>query len=396
MQELQTNVAAFRTETRNWLEENCPEEMRTPAKDENDYFWGGRNASFSSEAQKIWFERMCERGWTAPHWPKIYGGGGLSKEEYKILLEEMNRLGCRLPLSSFGIWMLGPALMMYGTEEQKMEHLPKIVRGEIRWCQGYSEPGAGSDLASLQMRAEDQGDYYLVNGSKIWTSYADKADWIFCLVRTDHEVPKHAGISFLLIDMASLGVSTQPIKLISGKSPFCQTYFDQVKVPKENLMGQENSGWTIAKYLLQHERDMIGSSFNAAAEKMLHETAIESIGLEKGKLSDPILRQEVAQLEMNWMAHEINVTRGMDEAKLGAGMGAKSSMYKYIGTELNKQKHEIIISLYGFHALGWEGEAFQEGDIPRKWLRTKANSIEGGTSEIQLNIIAKHILGLPG
>ena len=394
MQEIQTDLKAFRSEVRAWLEANCPESMRQPMKEEHDYFWGGRNTTFKDEDQKIWFERMRERGWTAPQWPKAYGGGGLSKVENKILQEEMASLGCRLPLHSFGIWMLGPALLMYGNEDQKLEHITKITQGEIRWCQGYSEPGAGSDLASLQTRAEDKGDHYLVNGSKIWTSYADKADWIFCLVRTNPET-KHRGISFLLIDMASEGVSTQPIKLISGKSPFCQTYFDNVKVPKENLIGEENGGWTIAKYLLTHERDMIGSSFGSAASKSLHEMAIDAIGLENGKLADESLRLEVAQLEMDWMAHELNVTRGLDEAKQGAGMGAKSSMYKYVGTELNKQKHEIIISLFGHEALGWEGEAFQEGDIPRKWLRTKANSIEGGTSEIQLNIITKHILGLP-
>ena len=394
MQEIQTDLKAFRSEVRAWLEENCPESMRQPMQVESDYCWGGRQGTFKNEDQKLWFERMRDQGWTAPQWPKAYGGGGLSKVENKILQEEMIHLGCRLPLHSFGIWMLGPALLMYGNESQKLEHLTKITQGEIRWCQGYSEPGAGSDLASLQTRAEDHGDYYLVNGSKIWTSYADKADWIFCLVRTDPEA-KHRGISFLLIDMDSEGVSTQPIKLISGKSPFCQTYFDQVKVPKANLVGEENAGWTIAKYLLQHERDMIGSSFNSAAEKPLHEVAIDTVGLENAKLADETLRMEVAQLEMDWMAHELNVTRGLDEAKQGAGMGAKSSMYKYIGTELNKQKHEIIISLHGHEALGWEGEAFQEGDIPRKWLRTKANSIEGGTSEIQLNIISKHILGLP-
>ena len=184
------NLETFRKETRAWLEANCPPEMRRPTQTEDDTCWGGRRWTFKSEAQRQWLERMAAKGWTVPEWPREYGGGGLSRDEAKILRQEMRALGCRSPLDSFGIWMLGPALLKYGTEEQKREHLPKIARGEIRWCQGYSEPGSGSDLASLQTRAEDKGDQFLVNGSKIWTSYADKADWIFCLVRTDPNAPK--------------------------------------------------------------------------------------------------------------------------------------------------------------------------------------------------------------
>ena len=179
------NLENFRKETRAWLEANCPPEMRVPAQTEEDICWGGRRWVFQSEAQKLWLERMAAQGLTVPEWPREYGGGGLSRDEAEILRQEMRALRCRSPLDSFGIWMLGPALLKFGTEEQKREHLPQIARGEIRWCQGYSEPGAGSDLASLRTQAEDKGDHFLVNGSKIWTSYADKADWIFCLVRTD-------------------------------------------------------------------------------------------------------------------------------------------------------------------------------------------------------------------
>ncbi len=200
-----SDLETFRKETRAWLEANCPPEMRTPALGEDDTCWGGRHVTFKSDAQKQWMERMAGKGWTVPEWPREYGGGGLSRDEAKILRQEMATLGCRSPLDSFGIWMLGPALLKYGNEAQKKEHLPKIARGEIRWCQGYSEPGAGSDLASLQTRAELQGDHFIVNGSKIWTSYADKADWIFCLVRTDPNAPKHEGISFVLFDMESAG-----------------------------------------------------------------------------------------------------------------------------------------------------------------------------------------------
>ena len=228
-------LSAFRAETRAWLEANCPAEMRQPMTSEDDVCWGGRRCQFSSPAQKQWLDVMAARGWTVPTWPRAYGGAGLSSLEAKVLAQEMRALNCRSPLNSFGIWMLGPALLKFGNEEQKLEHLPKIARGEIRWCQGYSEPNAGSDLASLATKAEDKGDHFIVNGQKIWTSYADKADWIFCLVRTDTS-SKHNGISFVLFDMASPGVSTKPILLISGASPFCETFFDNVRVEKLSLI----------------------------------------------------------------------------------------------------------------------------------------------------------------
>jgi len=260
-----SDLETFRKQTRAWLEENCPAEMRDGAGGEDNICWGGRNWKFQSEAQKTWLGRMAEKGWTVPAWPKEYGGGGLSKEEIKILKSEMRDMKARSPLESFGIWMLGPALLKYGTHEQKLHFLPPITRGEIRWCQGYSEPNAGSDLASLQCKCEDKGDHWLVNGQKVWTSYADESDWIFCLVRTDPKATKHTGISFLLIDMVAEGVSTKPIKLISGKSPFCETFFDDVKVPKEHapgigsIVGDLNRGWDVAKYLLTHEREMISA-----------------------------------------------------------------------------------------------------------------------------------------
>src|SRR5215475_3621119 len=235
----------WRAEVRTWLETNCPPLMRRPITSEADFCWGGRRWQFQSEEQRLWLERMAARGWTVPHWPTEYGGAGLSREKADVIRAEMAKLGCRAPLHSFGIWMLGPALLKFGNEAQKREHLPKIARGEIRWCQGYSEPNAGSDLASLATRADDRGDHYVVNGQKIWTSYADKADWIFCLVRTDGAAKKHTGISFVLFDMASPGVSTKPIQLISGKSPFCETFFDDVRVDKRNLVGSAGGGWEV-------------------------------------------------------------------------------------------------------------------------------------------------------
>lgn len=389
-----SDLDTFRMETRTWLEANCPAEMREPIKGDEDMCWGGRNYEFQSEAQKVWLERMVAQGWTVPTWPKEYGGADLSRQEEIVLLQEMKRINARSPLSSFGIWMLGPALLKFGNPEQKAAHLPPIARGEIRWCQGYSEPGAGSDLASLKTKAEDMGDYYLVNGQKVWTSYADKADWIFCLVRTDNSGKKHHGISFVLFDMESEGVEARPIKLISGKSPFCETFLTDVKVPKENLVGEEHKGWSIAKYLLTHEREMIGGGNEVG--RPLHEIAAASLGLDAGRLSDSMLRAKIAEAEIDEWAFNLTVKRKLAEAKAGASLGADSSMLKYYGTELNKRKFELMMDATGHEGLEWESERSNEGKMARSWLRTKGNSIEGGTSEVQLNIISKHILQLPG
>jgi alkylation response protein AidB-like acyl-CoA dehydrogenase len=389
------NLEEFRQQTRAWLEENCPASMRKPIKSDKDQCWGGRKWVFESDEQQLWLERMAERGWTVPQWPKEYGGGGLSREEAKILGQEMARIVARRPLDSFGIDMLGPALFKFANEEQKQRFIPEIIRGEIRWCQGYSEPNAGSDLASLQMRAEDKGDHFLVNGSKIWTSYADKADWIFCLVRTDFDAPKHQGISFLLFDMESPGVSTNPIKLISGKSPFCETVCENVQVPKENLVGELNKGWDIAKYLLTHERAMIGGfGLSRAGTKTLGQIAVDSIGSDAGRLAESGIRTDIADFEIDEMAFALTVERVVDEAKAGQGTGAASSLLKLYGTELNKERNELLMSIGGSQAMAWESG---RGETQAQhWLRSKGNSIEGGSSEIQLNIIAKRILGMPG
>ena len=390
-----SDLEQFRQETRAWLEENCPQSMRTPVKGFDDQYNGGRNPEIDHPDQKVWCDRMAERGWTVPHWPKEYGGGGLSQEEVKVLRQEMAAINARSPLDSFGISMLGPALLHFGTEEQKLEHLPKITRGEIRWCQGYSEPNAGSDLASLATKAEDKGDHYLINGQKIWTSYADKADWIFCLVRTDNSGSKHEGISFVLFDMDDPGVTVRPIPLISGSSPFCETFFDDVKAYKANLIGDEGKGWTIAKYLLTHEREMI-SGFGSAPKKSVGQMAVEAMGSDAGgRLSNGVLRQNIAQYQLDTMVFGATMARVGDEAKAGKGLGAASSIFKYYGTELNKRRKELNVAVLGEQALGWEGEVYGDGQVSRDWLRSKGNSIEGGTSEVQLNIIAKRVLGLP-
>ena len=397
-----TDLDTFRAETRAWLEANCPAECRGPVESDEDRVWGGRNAHFPTPAHKVWLDRMGAKGWTAPEWPTEYGGGGLSREQAKVLNSEMRRIDAQPPLASFGVWMLGPALLQFGTEEQKQRFLPEIVRGEIRWCQGYSEPGAGSDLASIQTRAEDPvpgggGDHWIVNGQKVWTSYADKADWIFCLVRTDPEAKKHLGISFVLIDMATKGVSTRPITLISGKSPFCETFFDDVRVEKENLVGTLNRGWDVAKHLLAHERTMIGAMGELGGGRPIGQVATGSIGMDdEGRLDDGMLRARIAELEVDAAAFRLSMERTGDLAKAGQAHPAIASMLKYYGSELNKRRHELLMAAGGSDALEWESERSKGGRSARDWLRTKANSIEGGTSEVQLNIIAKHLLQLPG
>ncbi|MFT6430282.1 MAG: acyl-CoA dehydrogenase [Halopseudomonas sp.] len=390
-----TDLDAFRQDVRTWLDDNCPKSMRTPFSAENEQCWGGRDFKFKSEDQRLWLERMADKGWTAPDWPKEYGGGGLSREEHKILREELSRIQARPALSSFGVWMIGPAILKFGSEELKREHLPKMVRGEIRWCQGYSEPGAGSDLAGLQTKAEDMGDHFIVNGQKIWTSYADKADWMFCLVRTNPDAKKQMGISLVLFDMATAGVTTRPIKLISGSSPFCETFLDDVRVEKNQVVGEVDAGWTYAKYLLTHEREMIGGmGRTAAGQQTLPQAAVEALGLDNGKLADGYLRSDITRWDIDARAFELTAERVLDEAKAGQGVGNASAMLKYYGTEVNKRRQELFVALRGSDAMVWEGEAWNEGAVSRTWLRSKGNSIEGGTSEIQLNVIARNILGL--
>ncbi|RMC37598.1 acyl-CoA dehydrogenase family protein [Paracoccus alkanivorans] len=386
------SLTEFRAEIRSWLEQNCPQEMRDGRITDDAICWGGKNWVFSSDAQRLWLERAAARGLTVPRWPSEYGGAGLSRAEEKIFLEEMERINARPPLKSFGISMLGPALLHFGTPEQKGHYLPQIARGEIRWCQGYSEPGAGSDLASVQTRGEDKGDHWLVNGQKIWTSYADKADWIFALVRTDRDAPKHKGISFLLIDMEDPGVTTRPIRLISGASPFCETFFDNVQVPKDRIVGEENRGWDVAKYLLTHEREMISSGGTGlSGGRALGAVMAQMAG--EPSLQDPTLRAAAIRCELDALATGLTIERYKDMAEAGNGVGDASAMLKYVGTELNKRRHELIMSACGSDALEWDGPA---GSRAADWLRTKANSIEGGTSEVMLTIVARRILGLPG
>jgi acyl-CoA dehydrogenase len=387
----------FRSEVRQWLQDNCPESQRQPITAE-EQFWGGRRGEFPSEDARLWFERMRDKGWIAPEWPAQYGGGGLSAEQGKIIKDEMKRINARTPVYSIGIWMLGPAILEYGNEEQKQQHIRAIINAETRWAQGYSEPGAGSDLASLQCKAEDQGDHFLVNGSKIWTTNADKCDWIFCLVRTNPDVKKQEGISFLLIDMDSPGVSTTPIALISGESEFCQTFFDNVKVPKENLVGELNKGWSVAKALLVHERKLMAEIGSDSPRKIVapNEAAHKYLEFENGKIVDAQLRSDLVDYNMQMHAIALTHFRTFEEKARGVHSAAALVM-KYLGTEAEKTKSELLLAIMGSQGLGWEGDSFtaEELDTTRLWAMSKAMTIAGGSSEIQLNVIAKSVLELP-
>ncbi|MBN7798889.1 acyl-CoA dehydrogenase family protein [Parahaliea mediterranea] len=391
------DLEQFRLEVRQWLQDNCPESQRQPATPEEQY-WGGRGGHFPSDDARLWFEHMRDRGWTAPEWPEAYGGGGLDPRQARVLKEEMKRIQARTPLYSLGVWMLGPALLEFGNEAQKQRHIRAIVNGEIRWCQGYSEPGSGSDLASLQTRAEDRGDHYLVNGSKIWTTSADKSDWIFCLVRTDPAAKKQEGISFLLIDMASPGVSVTPIELISGESEFCQTFFDNVKVPKENLVGELNQGWSIAKALLVHERKLMSELGSDSPRQQVAPTAAarEYLAFDNGRIADAQLRSDLVDYDMQMHAIGLTHFRCFEEKAAGVQSPAPLVM-KYLGTEAEKVKSELLLAIMGSRGLGWEGDEFTaaELDTLRLWAMSKAMTIAGGTSEVQLNVIAKNVLRLP-
>jgi acyl-CoA dehydrogenase len=395
-----TDLEGFRRETREWLLEHAPKPLFGLRKGRFEGYWGGRKPAPLSPDLRRWFELMVEKGYTAPSWPARYGGAGLAPELARALDAELIALKLPPPLVGIGLAMTGPTLLEFGTEAQKLEHLPRIARGQIRWCQGYSEPGAGSDLASLSTRAERDGDIFVVNGQKIWTSYADQSDFIFCLVRTDPQAKKHAGITFLLIDMQTPGVTARRIQLISGASPFCEVFFEDVRVPVANVVGEINAGWGVAKALLGYERSMVGESFGsqlAGAEETLVAQAREALGVAAGPLPDSALRSAIVEYGMQERAYQLALSRIREAATSGRAPGPESSIAKICGSELKQRRWELACRIAGPQALGWEGPGFDQGelDMTRDWLRTRANTIEGGTSEIQLNIIAKRVLGLP-
>jgi alkylation response protein AidB-like acyl-CoA dehydrogenase len=393
------DLQAFRSEAAAWLEANFPKALASDPAAQVAKMGGGEE---SADAL-AWRKAMGAKGWGVPTWPAEYGGGGLSRQQARVLQEEMAKIGARNPIGGMGVMMFGPTLIEYGTEELKRQHLPGIISGDVRWCQGYSEPGSGSDLASLQTRAEDKGETYLVNGQKIWTSGANLADWCFCLVRTDTS-KKHEGISFLLIDMTTPGVEVRPILLINGTSPFCETFFTDVTVPKNQLFGPLNGGWTVAKRLLQFERDNIsaglgGGSIGAPVRALtVKQAAKDYVGVdEAGRLADHDLRRRITEHLMEAQSFQLTVRRAADEAKAGNGPSAATSIMKYAGAKIAMDRNELIVEALGTAGVGWNGEGFDEPELAavRTWLRSKGNSIEGGTSEINLNVVSKRVLGLP-
>ena len=390
------SVEAFREEARAWLAANFDPALRG----QDNAMSAVDGPSAETDAQRKWREAMGEKGWGVPTWPRDYGGGGLSRAEARVLQEEMAKIGAWNPIGGMGVMMFGPTLLEYGNEAQKSEHIPRIARGEVRWCQGYSEPGAGSDLASLQTFAEDKGDHYLVNGQKTWTSGGQWADKCFALVRTDKS-QKHAGISFLLIDMTSEGVETRPIRLISGASPFCETFFTNVKVPKENLVGREGQGWEIGTRLLQHERNSLsggsGSAARMNAGRTVPEIAKKYRGTDaEGRIADADLRTRIIKHEMDQRAFALTLRRAALETKGNAGPSAATSSMKNVGARITQDRAELNVEIMGMQGLGWEGEGFTPAELEqtRTWLWGKAVSIYGGSSEIQNNVIAKRILGM--
>ena len=395
------DLDAFRAAAREWLEANFPLDLRDEAPDAA--IIAAMSGGQPSAASTLWRQRIGDKGWGVPNWPSAYGGGGLSPAEAKVVQQEMNRIGARNPIQGMGVMMLGPTLLEYANEAQKKRHIPPIARGDLQWCQGFSEPGAGSDLAALATRCEDKGDHYLVNGSKIWTSGGQFAQWCFCLVRTD-TAKKHEGISFILIDMASPGVEVRPIQLISGHSPFCETFFTDVQVPKENLVGPLNGGWSIAKRLLQHERNSLSGAGAGNMARMLFgggsldQAAKRYVGVDdQGRIADGDLRARVTAHQMDAKAFTLTLMRVAAESKGNAGPSAATSIMKNAGTKVGQDRAELMIEIMGSQGLGWEGDGFSSDELGavRGWLSGKATTIYGGSHEIQNNIIAKRMLDLP-
>ena len=391
------DIDDFRAETRSWLEDNCPAGARGPGPIST----GATSIAIDHEDTQLWLDRMIEKGWTAPVWPKEYGGGGLNTDQYMALIQEMRRIDARAPLGGMGVSLIGPTLLEYGTDEQKARHIPRIVRGEVAWCQGYSEPGSGSDLASLSTRAQDKGDHFVVNGQKIWTSGAQYADWIFALVRTDPDVPKHEGISFVLMDMHQDGITVSPIRLISGESPFCETFFDNAIARKDDLVGELNKGWTVGKRLLQHERGSMASLVGGGAVKdtgpVLEDEAKAFGGEANGRIADAVLRDRILLHNMNSHVFHLTQRRTVEEASDGNTPGPATSIFKMYGTELQQERSSLFVEIRGTQGLGWTGDEFTGRSLmdTRAWLSNRAASIYSGSNEIQRNIIAKRVLGLP-
>lgn len=383
---------AFRDEVRAWIREAMPPHIR--AKAEVD-------AHFAHDEIMEWHRILHARGWVAPHWPKEHGGPGLDATSRFLLTEELELAGAP-HLSVFGLSMVGPLLVEFGTEAQKQRFLPKILSGDEVWCQGYSEPNAGSDLASLRLEARDDGQgNFVLNGQKTWTTYAQHADWIFLLARTDASAKKQAGISFLLCDMKTPGLLVKPFLTLGGTPAFCETFFEDVRVPKENLVGPLNGGWTIAKALLGHERTLIAAvGLSTRALRRVKRIAAATLIDGRPALEHPGFRAKIARHEIKLEALRMANYRALAGAQLGKAPGPESSILKIRGSEIFQQCFELAMELMGHDAMEWFNEP---GSVPaiEQWVPSafnynRATTIYGGSNEIQKNILAKHLLGLPG
>jgi len=392
-----SDLAAFRAETRAWLEANCPAGARGTGQTP----WGSRRIALEPDVQR-WLERMAERGWTVPTWPRAYGGADLGRDEYTVLIDELKRIDARTPLTGRGVNYIGPTILELGTDEQKARWLPGIARGEGGWAMGYSEPGAGSDLASLSTRATLEGDHYVINGRKTWTSDAVDCDYIFVLVRTNPGRSKHEGISLILVDMHQPGVQVRPIRLLSGASPFNETTFENAIARADDIIGGVDNGWTVGKRLLQYERsthagiNISGSQGGRVADSQMPAQIRRYAPVKDGRIIDPALRARLIRYEQNGHAQRLTQKRVIEELSARAP-GFASSAVKLTGALHTQEGDELLLAAMGTRGIGWAGEGFAEAELEatRSWLRQKSLTIAGGTKEVQLNIIAKRVLGLP-
>jgi alkylation response protein AidB-like acyl-CoA dehydrogenase len=373
--------ARFRTEVRSWLDENLPPEICG---------WAGR---LPPEKMTPWHRKMFERGWIAPGWPEEYGGMGATLAQQLILLEEMGRRGAPT-LSRQGLGHIGPILMRFGSDAQKAEHLPKILSGDVAWAQGYSEPGSGSDLASLTTRAVLDGENFVINGRKIWTTMAQFADWMYALVRTDPDAPrKQLGISIILIDLKSPGITIRPIKTIAGDEEFAECTFEDVRVPAENLVGAINDGWRIARSLLDHER--IGNASPQLALDLLDR--VRRVARATGAMDDPAFQDRLTIVEIDVLSQAAIFAHAVKMAAADMAIGPNSSFMKIVATENVQKIADLLLDAAGPHAADIEPLETEEGpiEISKLWLDIRKHTIYAGSNEIQRNIIVKRVLGLP-
>jgi alkylation response protein AidB-like acyl-CoA dehydrogenase len=381
----------FRLKVRSFLEENLPRSgLATGREGREDKGW--------LERSKAWQRKLHEAGYVALAWPKEYGGQAMEPVSQSIVNDEMVRARAPYLVGGSGLGMLGPTLISWGTEEQKQQHLPKILTAEEIWCQGYSEPGSGSDLASLRTRAEVEGDEFVVNGQKVWTSGAQYSDWMFCLVRTDTEAPKHRGISYILIDMHSPGITVRPLVQMTGDRGFNEVFFDSVRVPRKNLVGKLNEGWIVANATLFHERNMLGSA-SGSEQRFNRLLALASSMKRNGRplTQDPAIRNRLVDLEIRVHAMRYHAMRQLTDQIHGRNPGIEAMINKLVGTELNHDLATAAMEVMGDYSMLSRDEemALDNGYWPYEWMFSLGLVIGGGTSHIQKNIIAERGLKMP-